>query len=64
MLEQELTATALGYNHGAAEGGGLLKEEPMSSEGLVTHWIARLTTGDQSAAQHLWEGYFQTRATS
>jgi hypothetical protein len=36
-----------------------LKETPMSSEGLVTHWIARLKTGNQSAAQHLWEGYFQ-----
>src|SRR4051794_14027889 len=29
----------------------------MSSEGSVTHWIARLKAGDHAAAQPLWEGY-------
>jgi DNA-directed RNA polymerase specialized sigma24 family protein len=30
----------------------------MSTAGSVTHWIAQLKTGDHSAAQHLWEGYY------
>ena len=32
---------------------------PMSSEGSVTGWIARLQTGDAEAAQKLWDRYFQ-----
>lgn len=30
----------------------------MSSEGEVTYWLERLKTGDQLAAQKLWECYF------
>src|SRR3982751_1385339 len=29
----------------------------MSSEGSITHCIARLKAGDRAAAQPLWEGY-------
>jgi len=31
----------------------------MTSTGSVTHWIGRLKAGDPSAAQKLWEAYFQ-----
>jgi DNA-directed RNA polymerase specialized sigma24 family protein len=31
----------------------------MSSEGSVTHWLRLLQTGDHSAAQPLWQHYFQ-----
>jgi DNA-directed RNA polymerase specialized sigma24 family protein len=31
----------------------------MSSEGLITQWIRQLKTGDQEAAQKLWEHYFR-----
>ena len=31
----------------------------MLSEGSVTHWIQQLKDGDQTAAQGLWNGYFQ-----
>jgi DNA-directed RNA polymerase specialized sigma24 family protein len=31
----------------------------MSSEGSVTHWLARLQAGDREAAQQLWERYFR-----
>jgi DNA-directed RNA polymerase specialized sigma24 family protein len=31
----------------------------MSPEESVTQWVERLQAGDQGAAQHLWERYFQ-----
>jgi DNA-directed RNA polymerase specialized sigma24 family protein len=31
----------------------------MSDTGSVSEWVARLKTGEQAAAQHLWEGYFR-----
>src|SRR3984893_4664796 len=33
--------------------------DPMSSEGSITHWLRLLQAGDRSAAQPLWERYFQ-----
>ena len=30
-----------------------------SSQGSVTHWLARLKAGDHTAAQELWERYFR-----
>jgi DNA-directed RNA polymerase specialized sigma24 family protein len=31
----------------------------MTSEGSVTHWIGQLKAGSSTAAQKLWNGYFQ-----
>jgi hypothetical protein len=31
----------------------------MSSEGSVTHWLARLQAGEDEAARLLWDRYFQ-----
>ena len=31
----------------------------MSSDGSVTGWLGRLRAGDPSAAQQLWQRYFQ-----
>src|SRR5207248_11785182 len=32
---------------------------PMSAEGSVTRWIARLQSGDEEAARVLWDRYFR-----
>src|SRR5437773_1049298 len=37
----------------------MLGRWPMSETGSVSQWIARLKTGEEAAAQHLWEGYFR-----
>src|SRR5262245_51636439 len=34
-------------------------EGEAEGEGSVTHWIGDLKSGGDSAAQHLWERYFQ-----
>jgi RNA polymerase sigma factor (sigma-70 family) len=35
----------------------------MPSKGSVTRWLGRLQEGDPSAAQHIWERYFQRLVT-
>src|SRR5262249_51028850 len=39
--------------------GSHRSQAPMSLAGSVTAWIDELRAGDRTAAQPLWEGYFQ-----